>query len=100
MGLNRFDKNTGKFLPLQSSPSDPGGLSDDFIWKIYQDSEGTLWIGTLGGGVNKLDRNSQPFRHISANDQYSGSLSDNMVWSIFEDRYGVLWVGTMGGGLK
>ena len=30
------------------------GLSNDFILDIYEDSEGTLWIATYGGGLSRF----------------------------------------------
>jgi len=30
------------------------GLSSDQIRSILQDADGTLWIGTFGGGLNRL----------------------------------------------
>ena len=66
---------------------------------IYQDTGGTLWVGT-SGGLDRLDPASGTFVHYVHNPQDAGSLSSNFVAHIFEDRLGSLWVGTVGGGLN
>ncbi len=40
----------------QSSPTTPSpqGLSNNTVTAIAQDTEGTLWLGTNGGGLNRL----------------------------------------------
>ena len=30
------------------------GLSSDAVISLYEDSDGTMWIGTNGGGLNRL----------------------------------------------
>ena len=40
------------------------GLSSDQIRSLYQDPDGTLWIGTFGGGLNALRDGT--FQHFTA----------------------------------
>ena len=46
-GLNRLNRATGTFERFLSVPSDPGSLSDNSVWFIYEDASGTLWVGEL-----------------------------------------------------
>ena len=55
---------------------------------LYVDHDGTLWIGTWGGGLNSY-RNGVFATYSEAN----GLLSDN-VWHIEEDGNGSLWLST------
>ena len=59
---------------------------------LYQDREGTLWIGT-DDGIHLL-------RELTINllTPRQGSLLDR-VYSIFQDRGGAIWIGTWGGGV-
>ncbi len=50
-GLSRFDPQTETFTRYQHDPEDFNSLSFDFVWLIYQDQSGTLWVGTYGGGL-------------------------------------------------
>ena len=70
------------------------GLSNNYVTFIYQDREGTLWVGTGGGGLNRY-RNGT-FTAFTTKD----GLSSDMVTAIHEDENGTLWVGTSGGGLN
>ncbi len=53
IGLNKFDKKTGKFIRYTNDPADHNSLSDNRIWAIYEAKDGIFWLGTNGG----LNRN-------------------------------------------
>ncbi len=73
------------------------GLSQSYVYAIYQDQYGYLWFGT-GDGLNKYDGYS--FRVIRGHVADSQSLSYNTITSIAEDPVGSLWLGTNGYGLN
>jgi ligand-binding sensor domain-containing protein len=60
-GLNRLDRDTGKFTQMAHDVNDPASLSDNRVTCIFEDSLRTLWVGTMGG-LNQLDRESIRFR--------------------------------------
>jgi ligand-binding sensor domain-containing protein len=78
--------------------SDKHSLSTNSTRAIYSDREGTIWIGTEGGGVNKmlLQKKFQTYRATGQN----GSLTHSLIRSLYEDKSGRIWVGTQGGGLN
>ena len=59
--------------------------------RLVEGTDGTLWIGTFGGGLDAL-RDGQ-FFHVTARD---GLLSDN-VSHIEDDGQGSLWLSTTRG---
>ena len=77
--------------------NDPLSISHNNIRAISEDHEGSLWIGTEGGGLNKFDKKNKTFTHYSHDPQNPHSLSNNVVLSIYEDTQGDLWVGSDGG---
>ena len=69
------------------------GLGSNHVRPIYQDREGFLWFGTLGG-VSRYD--GEKFVNFTTDD----GLADNSVWSIHQDREGYLWFGTLDNGVS
>jgi signal transduction histidine kinase/streptogramin lyase len=67
------------------------GLSENFVYAVFQDSKGFLWIGTHEG-LNRYDGYGfKKFRHDPAD---SNSLPDNTINDICEDGDGNLWLAT------
>ena len=89
-GLNKFQRETGRFFSYQNTES-PRSISDDNIHALLEDRDGTLWIGTLGGGLNRLspakDPNAAPtfirYKHDPADPQ---SLPSDNIWELFQDH--------------
>jgi len=64
------------------------GLPADSVWAILEDKEGSLWIGTFGGGLARLQESK-----FVTYDSASG-LPDDLVWTIYEDDDQNLYFGT------
>lgn len=58
---------------------------------IFQDREGSLWLGTHAHGMTRL-WNGYTRRYSEQQ-----GLNDPLVWSLAPDRHGGLWVGTANG---
>ena len=67
------------------------GISTSRFFSALEDSEGTLWFGSIGSGVFAYDGNR--FRNYTTLD----GLLNNEVTSIYEDRGGGMWFGVNGG---
>jgi ligand-binding sensor domain-containing protein len=64
-----------------------------WTFDLFEDSRGTLWGGTWGGGLWRYDDTSHEFIFIKNDLNNKTSLCDNIIWSIGEDNYGNLWIG-------
>jgi signal transduction histidine kinase/ligand-binding sensor domain-containing protein/CheY-like chemotaxis protein len=84
-GLCRFE---GKGFSSYSNSLEP---LNDLITSIHGDREGSLWIGTEGGGLARLREG--PFMSYTLKD----GIPDNHTTSVFEDSRGHIWVGTASG---
>jgi ligand-binding sensor domain-containing protein/serine phosphatase RsbU (regulator of sigma subunit) len=63
---------------------------------VFEDSYGTIWVGTLGNGLARFtDDKGFEFFTKDASDPYS--LADNFVNHFYEDSEGALWVATGNG---
>lgn len=97
-GLNRYD---GKDIKVfQHDYSDPASLPHDWVWSLLPDDDGTLWVGTDGGGLSRFDTQTNRFQHFQHDAGNPNSLSGNRVRVVYKDRQGILWIGTDGQGLN
>jgi ligand-binding sensor domain-containing protein len=87
-GLNRF--KDGKFTIY----SIPEGLSNAYVQSIYEGADGTLWIGTRGGGLNRFKDGK--FTAYSIRE----GLLDSIIYQILEDDKQNLWMGSNKGILR
>ena len=66
------------------------GLLNPTIRALFEDDEGSLWVGS-NGGIEQLRGGA----FVTWN--HRDGLADDFARAIFEDRQGVLWVGTANG---
>ncbi len=76
----------GKFTPVGGLPARP-------VTALAQETDGTLWIGTLGGGLARLQNDKLTI--FTTRD----GLRGNLIRALWLDSEGTLWIGIAGGGL-
>ncbi|MGB5720278.1 MAG: two-component regulator propeller domain-containing protein, partial [Woeseiaceae bacterium] len=96
-GLNRYDGFDFKIFA--HDPDDPLSISDESVRTVFEDSSGTLWIGTDAGGLSRYDPDKETFTNYLHDPADARSIADNRVRAIYEDSAGRLWIGTDGAGL-
>lgn len=105
-GLNKIGQygqsdDSLRFTHFRSDPDKQNSLSNDLVRCIYEDGQGTLWIGTYGGGLDKMvflsNAEAPLFFHFSSDSGNKNSLSNDFVRCIFEDSRNMLWIGTDAG---
>ena len=64
------------------------------IWSLSADDDGTLWIGTCGGGLSRWQNGK-----ITTWTTKNGLVND-VICQILEDQHGNLWLGSYGGVFK
>ena len=108
-GLNCLDPKTGNITRYRHNPNDTNSLSHDEVRALYEDRQGTIWVGTgfpytgdakwKKGGLNRFNRVDKNFTRFLHDPKDQSSLIDNRIWTIYEDSKGSFWVGTAGDGL-
>ncbi len=86
-GLLRLEAGRFTLLGLKQ------GLSGELVRSLTTAPNGTLWIGTDGGGVNRLTQG----KYTSFTKE--NGLPGDSIRPLLIDRTGSLWIGAMGGGL-
>lgn len=86
-GLYRWMPERDSFMRYSSGPRTPYGLSDDNVCAIMEDSSGTLWFTTYGGGLNRYDHTTDRFTAITTGE----GLPGNAIYGTLMDDHGRLW---------
>ncbi|MDI3320861.1 hybrid sensor histidine kinase/response regulator transcription factor [Pinibacter soli] len=89
-GLAKFDGTN--FTLYRNKDNDPKSLQANEIPALYEDRNGTIWVGTSGGSLSMYDRKNDNFYNFSAGAE-PNSIGNNVVKAITSDHDGKIWVG-------
>ena len=97
LGVEHYDKATGRFTPYTSKTIK--ALTGIRSWVSCDDGRGHLLIGHDGGGMSVLDLRTKRLKRYAYNSAtaLTGGIPGPIVHDIFKDRSGRLWVGTSQG---
>jgi ligand-binding sensor domain-containing protein len=98
-GLSIFNTITNEHILLTSNETDPSSLSDKFVYPIFKDREGGIWVGTYYGGVNYLPPSGQMFERYT-HSKFVNSVNGNVIGGFIEDKQGNIWIASDDGGLN
>ncbi|MCH7403366.1 two-component regulator propeller domain-containing protein [Belliella kenyensis] len=73
-----------------------GGLSNNHVTSVLEDSKGFIWVATYDG-LNRW--NGYGFEIFKKDSNDPNSISGNFIYSLAEDRKGNIWIGTNNAGL-
>jgi ligand-binding sensor domain-containing protein len=76
--------------PFTKNYQTGNGLPSNYLYSVFQDSKGYIWV-TTDVGVSRFD--GQTFTNFNT----SHGLPDNEVFSAIEDRQGRIWFATLNG---
>jgi ligand-binding sensor domain-containing protein/signal transduction histidine kinase len=98
-GLYVYDRSKDSFVRYRNEFGDLDRPENNDVRRVYCDSKGRLWVGTMGGFA-RFDRFSR--RYIS---YLGGQLPNtfayvNKAWSICEDKTGTMWMFPLRGPLR
>jgi len=93
-GLLKYDQQMNLVKRYDCDFNNPESLSYYFVFSLYEDSRGILWVGTAAS-LDVLDQKNDRFLHCSlpADIDYSYFRIND----IHEDDSGVLWIASRGG---
>lgn len=99
-GLQKINTHSHASVLYKHQPKQPNSAPSGFIFSLYRDRAGTLWLGSDQGGFAKFDPVNEKFTRFVHQPHNANSLSHNSVYAMYEDQAGNFWVATAGGGLN
>lgn len=92
-GLFRRRRNEKEFTRVKE-------LGDVWVFDLYQDRKGKIWVAAMGDGVWTIDPEKNRFHHYPYDEAHSNGLRSNSVSAVTEDSKGNIWISTDRGGLS
>jgi ligand-binding sensor domain-containing protein len=92
-GLNRYGGY--KFKVFKHEPGNPKSLSGVYVYSLFKDHSGNLWVGT-DGFLDRFRPETESFIHYKLDKPSTNGLS-SIVTDISEDSGGKLWLSTRNG---
>ncbi|MBK7651244.1 MAG: hypothetical protein IPJ20_11625 [Flammeovirgaceae bacterium] len=89
------------FRNIKNIPDDPSSLAPGTVWGVYEDSQGSLWVGTdVGAGGNLLtqfDAETRKVKRFQNDPNNQSTLLPGSLRAFAEDEAGQFWVAGEGG---
>lgn len=96
-GLFVFDKDNGTTVQYIHDPFNQQSLSNNDIYSIFSDKDGTIWTGNWQGGVNFSNKYDKAFDWVEKNIGNPNSLINNYITAFYQDNSENIWIGTYDG---
>lgn len=67
---------------------------------LYEDVDGTFWVGSAQGGVSQYDMHNRLLKRYVHDPANTHSIGNDSIFTIQGDSRGDIWFGTMNGGAE
>ena len=95
-GLFQIEQKDDQYTLYHSkkTPGNPTCLGDNNVHYLHQDTHGTIWMGTFGGGLNKLIKRAtaDSLAEFKAYTTHINGSYNDIVLCIVEDKFSNLWM--------
>jgi len=95
-GLNRYDGYN--FKVFKNDPGDSTSLTDNFIFSIYEDLSGTLYIETQSGTFHQYNPRTESFKIVIKDSINLEKARVNSVSALLQETSGIRWTGGLSKG--
>lgn len=95
-GIRRVRAGSSVAESVYSEPGVPGSFDRQYVYSLFEASDGRLWIGTQSQGAAVLDPRSGKLTRLETGDN---ATSHPWVSGFVEPMPGRIWIHTYGGGI-
>ncbi len=97
-----WGRNVFEYHPAGNTYTSRGAASvrGDNVLCLLSNEDGSIWMGTDGGGIITLDDAKEGRFTPLVNEGSSAKLNSRSISALYQDRQGNKWVGTLRGGLN
>ncbi len=96
-GLMWYNTLSSEYKLYLPKATDATSISNKFVYPIFKDKEGGLWIGTYYGGINYVSPNNGQIESYACR---AGKMEEAKIISFFcEDKNSNIWIATDDDGL-
>jgi serine phosphatase RsbU (regulator of sigma subunit)/streptogramin lyase len=95
-GLNKYDGY--KFKIFKNDPAGSTSLTDNFIFSIYENQSGELYIETQSGTLHHYNPGSESFLIVNKDSVNLINAKVSTVGALLQESSGITWTGGLGSG--
>ena len=96
-GVFTYNTLNGHWKHYQHEREDSSTITNNSVITLFEDTKGTMWFGTNGGGLCSFDPKKEVFIEF---DPKSTLLPNKVIYSIEEDGTGDFWISSNAGIFK
>lgn len=96
-GVFRCNTQNGHWKHFQHERTDPATITNNSVITLFEDTKGTMWFGTNGGGLCSFDSRTETFIDF---DPHNTLLPNKVIYSIEQDGTGDFWISSNAGLIK
>jgi ligand-binding sensor domain-containing protein/signal transduction histidine kinase len=92
-GLALLDRQSNTLTRYSFYEKEPPAAALTGVTGIVEDSDGNLWLGSMGIGLLRFDRQRRVFVHYGNRAGDPQSIAEDQVITLFKGREGNIWTG-------
>ena len=91
-GIDIYDGHS--FKHIRNKVGDNSSLSNNYVKALLTSTDGTMWVGTFGGGLNRYNPKTETFTQYQSDSNNQHGIANKDIYSLYESEDGFIWVGT------
>ncbi|MDF4203717.1 two-component regulator propeller domain-containing protein [Maribacter sp. SA7] len=99
-GLATLNTLTNTYKKTKLITTHGNSISDVYIWKIYNEHQGSFWLCTNGSGLVNYDLATEELKVYRSDGNTAYNIDNNSIEDVLVDKSENIWMATTGNGLN